>query len=458
MAVGKRILVVGGVAAGPSAASKAARTNPDAHVTLFELTDTISYGICEIPFFLAGEVRQEDLVVHTPASLGKEKGVEVRTLQLVESISTARRTIVVREVATGRVYEERFDRLVLATGARPRPLNLAGEQARNVFPVRSYDGACALRRYLETEHPRNVVIVGGGYIGIEMAEALRSRECEVTVLERRNEILHDLDAPARAFVADILARRGVRLVAGAQVVALPVDASQRVSHVLTPDGSYPADLVIVATGVIPATELAGTAGIRLGTRGGILVDQRMQTSVDGIFAAGDCCEYRDIVTRKWVYAPLATNANRAGWVAGQNAAGGRAAFPGVLRSTALRVFDGEVARTGLTAEEARDAGLHVVAETITSRSRVPVMPGSAPLSVSLTAEHETGRILGGTLWGTEGAVLRSHALAVALHQGMTLEQFQKTDFAYAPPFSPLWDPLLIAANALEKLRTHGTRP
>jgi NADPH-dependent 2,4-dienoyl-CoA reductase/sulfur reductase-like enzyme len=457
MTVARRILVVGGVAAGPSAASKAARTNPDVKVTLFEQSATISYGICEIPYFVAGEVRADDLVVHTPESLKKEKGVEVRTLQRVESISTAKHLITVRDISSGNVYDERFDRLIIATGARPRALNLTGEEARNVFPVRSFDGAIALHRFLDNEHPANAVIVGGGYIGIEMAEALRLRGCDVTVLEQQPEILRDLEPGARDFVMGILTAHGIKTVTRSLVVALPVDSSNRVSHVLTSDGTFPADLVIIAAGIVPATSLAAAAGIRLGRQGGILTDQRQQTSVDGIFAAGDCCEYRDIITRKWVYAPLATNANRAGWVAGQNAAGGRTTFPGVLRATALRVFEGEVVRMGLTAREARENGFQAVTGTIASHSRVSVMPRSAPLGMTLTAERDSGKILGGTLWGTEGAVLRSHALAVALHQGLTLEQFQKTDFAYSPSFSPLWDPLLVAANAVEKLRTHGTR-
>jgi NADPH-dependent 2,4-dienoyl-CoA reductase/sulfur reductase-like enzyme len=458
MPVTKRILIIGGVAAGPSAASKAARTNPDVRVTLFEQSDTISYGICEIPYFIAGEVRAEDLVIHTPSSLGKAKGVEVRTLQRVESISPTRRTITVRELSGGRIYNEPYDRLVIATGAQPRALNLSGENARNLFPVRSFDGAIALRSYIDNERPQRAVVIGGGYIGVEVAEALRVRGCDVHILEQRETILHDMDPSARNYVADLLASHGVVVVPGTQVVGLPTDQTNRVTHVLTSDRTIAADLVIVAAGVVPATGLASSAGIRLGRYGGILTDQRQQTSIEGIFAAGDCCEYKDVITKRPVYAPLATNANRAGWVAGQNAAGGRAVFPGVLRSIALRVFEGQVARVGLTAGEASAAGFHVVTETINSRSRVPFMPGSAPVGITLTAERDTGRLLGGTLWGTEGAVLRSHALAVAVQHALTLEQFQKTDFAYAPSFSPLWDPLLIAANALEKLRPHGIRP
>lgn len=453
MPVTRRILIIGGVAAGPSAASKAARTNPDAKVILLEQSENISYGICEIPYFLAGEVSAGDLVVHTAAGLEREKGVEVRILQRVEAVSPTRRSITVRELSGGRIYEERYDRLVIATGARPRALNLAGEQARNVFSVRALDAALALRSYLDTERPRCAVVIGGGYVGVEVAEALRLRGCEVTLLEQGGHILQPLDQAARTFAAGLLAAHGVRVLPQSRVVGLPADATNRVTHVLTPGGTFPADLVVVATGLVPATELASSAGIRLGVHGGILTDQRQQTSVEGIFAAGDCCEYRDIITGRPVYAPLATNANRAGRIAGQNAAGGRGMFPGVLRSIALRIFEGQIVRLGLTAPEAGEAGFHTVTETITSRSRVASMPGSAPIGVTLTAERETGRMLGATLWGTEGAVLRSHALALALQHGLTLEQFRKTDFAYAPSFSPLWDPLLIAANALEKLRT-----
>jgi NADPH-dependent 2,4-dienoyl-CoA reductase/sulfur reductase-like enzyme len=457
MPVTKRILVIGGVAAGPSAASKAARTNPDAKVTLFEQSESISYGICEIPYFVAGDIPADKLSIFTPATLAKEKGVEVRTLQRVESIAPTRRTITVRDLSGGRIYEERFDRLVIAAGARPRSLNLPGENARNVFSVRAFDAALALRSYIDNERPQRAVVIGGGYIGIEMAEALCRRGCDVTLLEQGKAILRGVDVSARNYAADLLAMHHVRVVTDAIIVGLPTDATNRVTHVLTSDESHPVDLVIVAIGVVPASGVASAAGIRVGRVGGILTDHRQETSVEGIFAAGDCCEYKDVITKRPVYAPLATNANRAGAVAGSNAAGGRSTFDGVLRSTALRLFDGEIVRLGFAAHEAAEAGFHVVTETVNSTSKVSFMPGSQPVNVTLSAERETGRLLGGTLWGGEGAVLRSHALAVALHQELTLEQFQKTDFAYAPTFSPLSDPLLIAASVLEKLRLQGSR-
>ncbi len=458
MPVAKRILVVGGVAAGPSAASKAARINPDAKVILFEQSDAISYGVCEIPYYLAGEVRKEDLAIHTPETLAQEKGVEARVLQRVESITPTRRLIRIRDLEGGRIYDEQYDRLVIATGAAPRRLNVPGEDARNVFSVRSFDAAVALCSYLGGERPQRAMIIGGGYIGVEMAEALRLRGLEVTLLEQRQEVLQDVDPPARNFAVDLLVCHGVKILPQSLVVGLPVDHTNRATHVLTSHGSYPADLVIISAGIVPSVSLASTARIRVGRSGGILTDLRQQTSIEGIYAAGDCCEYKDLITGRPVYAPLATNANRAGWVAGENAAGGRALFPGVLRSVALRVFDGQIARIGLTEHEATEAGFRVVSETVSGKSRVSFMPGSSPIGITLTAERETGRILGASLWGSEGAVLRSHPLAVALQQGMTLGQFQKIDFAYAPTFSPLWDPLLVAANALEKKRIHGNRP
>ena len=221
-------------------------------------------------------------MIHTPGSMGTEKGVEVRTLQRVESISPTRRTITVRELSGGRIYNEQYDRLVIATGARPRALNLSGENARNVFPVRSFDGAIALRSYIDNERPQRAVVVGGGYIGVEVAEALRIRGCEVSILEQRETILHDLDPSARNHVADLLASHGITVVPGALVVGLPTDQTNRVTHVLTADRTCPADLVIIAAGIIPATGLASSAGIRLGSYGGILTDQRQQTSIEGI--------------------------------------------------------------------------------------------------------------------------------------------------------------------------------
>lgn len=454
----RTIVVVGGLAAGPSAASKAARTDPDARVILLEQSDAISYGICELPYYVGGMVRGEDLVIHTAESLKREKGVDVRLHHRVEEIRPSARVLKVRDMNAGKVIDVAYDRLILTTGATPGRLGLEREDARNVFHVRTLDSAHQLRHFCDGERPRSAVVIGGGYVGVEMAEALRMRGIEVTMLERDDLPLRSMSPVARAAMRDVMEKNAVRFCGGMAPVALGSQDGTNVTHVLTPHATFPADLVVVATGVTPNAALARDAGITTGRHGGILADAWQKTSASNVFAAGDCCEVRNVVTNGWTYVPLATIASRAGWVAGTNAAGGRAKFAGALRATAVKVFDHEAVRCGLSESEAKDAGLTPVTASITATSRVGMMPGASKLCVTLTADKATGRLLGGTLFGREGAVLRSHALGVALHQRMTVDQFRDTDLAYAPTFSPLWDPLLVAANALARELQPSGRP
>lgn len=454
----RTIVVVGGLAAGPSAASKAARTDPHARVILLEQSDAISYGICELPYYVGGSVRPEDLVIHTAESLKREKGVDVLLHHRVEEIRTGNRRLLVRDFNAGKVVEIGYDRLILTTGAAPRRLGLEGEDSANVFHIRSLDSAHQLRHFIDGARPRSAVIIGAGFVGVEMAEALRERQVAVTLLEREALPLPGMAPGARAAIRDVLTKSDVRFCGNESPVALTSQDGKKVTHVLTPRGTYPADVVVVAAGVVPNVALARQAGISIGRHGGILADQWQKTSVQNIFAAGDCCEVRNVVTNAWCYVPLATIASRAGWVAGTNAAGGRAKFPGALRATAVKVFDHEAVRIGLTEEEAKGAGFMPVTQTVTTPSRVGMMPGASKLTVTLTADRATGRLLGGTLYGKEGAVHRSHALAVALHQKLTVDAFRESDFAYAPTFSPLWDPLLVAANALSRELQSPGRP
>ncbi len=454
----RTIVVVGGLAAGPSAASKAARTDPHARVILLEQSDAISYGICELPYYVGGTVEADDLVVHTAESLKREKGVDVLLHHRVEEIRTGNRRLLVRDINAGKATEICYDRLILTTGATPRRLGLAGEESVNVFHIRSLDSAHQLRHFIDGMRPRTAVVIGAGFVGVEMAEALRERQIDVTLLERGEMPLPGMTPDARAAMRDVLVKNGVRFCGNESPVALTSQDGKRVTHVLTPGNTYGADVVVVAVGVVPNVALARQAGISIGRHGGILADQWQKTSAHNIYAAGDCCEVRNAVTNAWCYVPLATIASRAGWVAGTNAAGGRARFPGALRATAVKVFDHEAVRIGLSAEEAKLAGFMPITRTVTTPSRVGMMPGASKLTVTLIADRTSGRLLGGTLYGREGAVHRSHALAVALHQHLTVDAFRESDFAYAPTFSPLWDPLLVAANALSRELQSPGRP
>jgi NADPH-dependent 2,4-dienoyl-CoA reductase/sulfur reductase-like enzyme len=446
----KRILVIGGLAAGPSAASKAKRVNPECEVVLFEQGEHISYGICEIPYALAGEAPSERLISYTPQRLREEKGVDVRILHRVEEIRPTQRTIVVRDVASGSVSEERFDKLIIATGSRPKTLGVQGEDARNVFTVKSLSNAFVMEKYLAEEKPKQAVIIGGGYIGMEMADALRTRGLDVTLVHLYGLPMNGLEREARERVRTELESHGVHFIAHAHTEGFVVDRTQRVTHVVTDKGSFAADIVILALGVVPNSEVAAKAGVRRGVQGGILTDQRQQTNLDNIYAAGDCCAVKNVVSNAITYIPLATLASKQGWVAGENAAGGTAVFRGAVHAIAVRVFGLEVARVGLSSEEAATSGFDVVTETITAWSKVAMMPGSKRIWIKAIADKRSRRLLGVNVLGENGAVLRANTFAVAIQHKMTVDEIAGWDLVYSPPFTPLWDPILVTANALRK--------
>lgn len=446
----RRILVIGGLAAGPSAASKAKRKDPNSEVILFEQGEHISYGICEIPYYIAGEVAENKLVVNTPAQLREKRGVEARTLHRVEEILPIKKKIIVRDLQSGRTTEESFDRLIIATGSRPEELTVKGGDARNIFTVKSLEESFRINSYIETEKPKRAVIIGGGYIGMEMADALRARKLEVTMIHIFSLPMNGLERETRERVCQQLESNGVQFIGPATTEGFVVDASLRATHVVTNRGTFEADIIIVAIGVKPNNQLAVKAGVRVGTSGGILTDQRQQTNFDNIYAAGDCCEVKNLVNNKSMFIPLATIASKQGWVAGENAAGGKAAFRGAIRAIAVRVFGLEVARVGLSVEESTASGFDVITETITAFSKVAMMPGSEKVWITTIADKRSKRLLGVNMWGKDGVVLRANTFAVAIQHKITVEEMQQWDLAYSPPFTPLWDPILVAANELSK--------
>jgi len=442
--------VIGGLAAGPSAASKAVRTNPNADVIMFEAGETVSYGICETPYAAAGIVQEEErLVIYTPEKLSAEKGFGVRILHRAEKIVPSRHKIIVRDIGNHSVSEYEYDKLIVATGATPRRLNMEGEEARNVFHLRSREDALGILGFLKSGSPKSAVIIGGGYIGIEMSEALSMRGLEVTILHRRRLPMSHLEQESRERILEELLKRSVHFAGDTRVEAM-LQKSGKVTHVMTDRGSFEADIVLVCTGVEPNVELAKAAGIRIGRTGAISTDERQQTNLDGIYAAGDCCEVKNIVTGKPIYLPLATVASRTAYVAGENAAGGRALFKGAVRASALKVFEMEVAQVGISSEEARASGFQVVTELITASSKPDVMPESGKISIKLVIDSRSKQLLGANLYGSQGAVLRGNVLAAAIGQRMTVDDISRLDMIYAPPFAPLWDPILIAANQAKK--------
>ena len=447
----QRILVVGGVAAGPSAASKAKRVNPNAEVLLFEQGEHISYGICEIPYYIGKVITNPDsLIAYTPQKLEQVKGVAVKTFHRAEEIVQSKKKLIVRNLSRNRVEEFSYSKLILATGSKARRLGISGEDAVNVFHVKSLEQGYALRKYIDERKPKSAVIIGGGYIGMEMAEALVGNGIKTTLLHRGDLPMSGLEEDTRKAIVAELESNGVKFIPRSVVRELTVDTSSRVSQVTATTGKFDCDLVVLSLGVEPNVELAQTARVRLGSNGGIITDQRQATSVDTIYAAGDCCEVKNIVNNKWMYIPLATIASRQAWVAGENAAGGSATFKGAIRSIAVKVFRLEVAQVGISAEEADASGFRVVTEHIVGNSKVGYFPGNAKVHIIAIADKKSKRLLGANVYGEQGAALRADVLGVAIQQKMTVDDIARLDLLYTPPFAPLWDPVLVMANQLTK--------
>ena len=431
-----RLLVIGGIAAGLSAAARARRLDPALEILVLEKGATISYGACGLPYYIEGRVaRPEHLIVYTPEYFRKERRITVRTGARVVSIVHARREVVLEN--SERVH---YDRLVIATGARPRPVDIPGAMLPHVLTLHTLEDAERLKAYLGAKQPRRAVVIGAGYIGLEAADALRRNGLAVTVFEQGPYVLHREDAALTEAVRDRLARFRVELRVNKAVTLID---QGRV-------GDVPCDLVILSTGLRPNVEIAAEAGVELGRTGAIRVDEYMQTNLAGIYAAGDCAEAQHRVTGRPDYIPLGTTANKMGRVAGANAAGRREPFAGIVGTAIVNVFGLGVAVTGLSAEQARREGFPARSARITSRSRAGYF-GGQPITVELVADASTRRLLGGTVWGEDGAAGRINVIATALHADMRIDDLAHLDLAYSPPFSTVWDPVLIAAQQLSKM-------
>ncbi len=452
----QRIAVIGGVASGPAAAAQAKRVDPDADVVLFEQGPDISYGACEMPYYVADQIPSADtLVILTPEAFERTRKAEVRIHHRVLAIHPQRCRLDVKDLATGAITEERFDKFILAVGARVRLPDVDGVDAPNVFPMRSLEDARALKGYLGDHPVQHAVILGGGYIGVEMAEALREREVRVTVLEPSGGLLHTyLDEAFQPLVHDAVQRHGV-VVRRERAEGFDVDAEGKVRAVRTDKGEkIGCQVVIVAIGIVPNTELAEAAGITRGATGALAVDAQMRTNLPNVWACGDCVEVERVIDGKKIHLPLSPVSFRTARVAATNAArrgrGTPARFPGVVGASAVKVFELEVASAGLRLAEAQEAGFDAFAMNIKHWSRVSFYPGAKRLHVGLVVERGKGRLLGAQLVGEEGVVLRADVLVPCLRDRWTVHRIKDLDLIYTPPFAPSLDPLIVAANEAAK--------
>jgi NADPH-dependent 2,4-dienoyl-CoA reductase/sulfur reductase-like enzyme len=389
-------------------------------------------------------------VIRKPETFRDKFNIDVRTGHEVVTIDPAGRRVLARRLADGNEQWESFNQLLIATGAVPFLPELPGAKASGIFGVNTLQRGVELRRFIEEERPRQGVIVGGGYIGLEMAEALIRQGLAVTLVDREPEVMGTLDPDMGALVAEALRGIGVTVLSGDSLTGFAT-AGGRLTGVMTDVRTLPADLVVLGMGVRPNSRLAREAGIPLGEKGSIKVNGRMETEVAGVWAAGDCAESFHLVSQRPFYVALGTVANKHGRVAGINLTGGDALFTGVVGTAITKVCDLEVARSGLQEKELHSLGIDYVTGRIESLTHAGYYPGAGPITVKLLAEKGSGRLLGGQIVGKEGAGKRIDIVATALHAGLTVEQVADLDLAYAPPFSPVWDPVAIAAREAAKL-------
>ncbi len=449
----RRLVVVGGDAAGMAAASQVRRRaghggREPVEVVVLERGSFTSYSACGIPYWVAGEVDGPDALVSRTPEQHRANGIDVRMQTEAVSMDVERRSVRTR-AADGTETDLGYDDLLLATGSVPTRPDVPGVRAPGVHGVQTLDdGQALLDALLAADRPvRRVAIVGGGYVGLEVAEACRRRDLEVSVVDRSPAPLAStFDPDVAEQVADAVRGLGIDLHLGSPVTGVELDADGHAAGVRTADLLVPADLVVLGLGVRPAVSLGAAAGVPLGSSGGYAVDRSMRTPVPGVWAAGDCVESVHRLSGQRAVVALGTHANKQGRVAGINLSGGYATFPGVVGTAVTRICSLEVARTGLSEREAREAGFAWVTATVDTTTRAGYFPGTAPIRVKVLAERRTGLLLGAQIVGREGAAKRIDVLAVAIWNRMTVDEVQSLDLSYAPPFAPVWDPVLVAAR------------
>jgi NADPH-dependent 2,4-dienoyl-CoA reductase/sulfur reductase-like enzyme len=452
----ERLLVIGGDAAGMSAASQARRrrTPEELEIVAFERGDYSSYAACGLPYYVADVVDAlDDLIARHPHEFRDDHAIDLHMRHEVVGIDTSDRTVTVHDLENDRERTEGFDQLVIATGSSPRRPELANANAPGVFGIQTVTDGEALRDHIVDHHHDHAVVVGGGYVGLEMAEAMKRRGLAVTIVDSGPQVMNTLDPEMGSMVADALRGLGCEVHTETRVLGFDVDGDGHVSAVVTSAGTFPADVVVLGLGVTPNVELARAGDVTIGITGAIATDRRMATNIEGVWAAGDCVETYHRVARRPVNIALGTHANKQGRAVGVNATGGYLTFPGVVGTAVTKVCELEVARTGLTEHEARAAGFDYVTATIKSTTRAGYYPGAAPIHVKVLAERGAGRLIGAQIVGREGAAKRVDVMAAAIWNEMTAAEFESLDLGYAPPFSPVWDPTLIAARKVAAAAT-----
>lgn len=441
-------IIIGGDAAGMSAASRAKRKQPDMNVTVFEMTTDVSYSACGMPYNIADPDREiEDLVVRQASVFREKQNINLLTGHRVDRIDNHAKTVI-GTTLENKPFEILYDKLLIATGASPIIPDLPGFDLPGVVVLKSLDHGRKIRQFISSKPVKKVVIIGMGYIALEMCEAFRERNIEVDMVKPHAVFLPWMEETMAQVVSEEVVANGVHLYPGHKIGGIETSGGRL--KIFCSDRALEGDMVLVAIGVTPNSELARKANIQLSVKNAISVNSRLRTSDENIFAAGDCADAFHLVTGQKTWIPLALLANRAGWAAADNVCGKNTKLNGIVGTAVFKIFDLEVARTGLNRHEALENGFSPVEVMIKTRSRAHAHPGASNIWVQMVGDKNSGRLLGVQMVGREGVAHRINAPAVALHGLMTVEQFSQSDLAYAPSFGPVWDPMLTAANQLLK--------
>lgn len=447
-----RILVIGAVAAGTSAAAKARRNDENAQIVIYEKDGDISYSGCGMPYYLGGEVQSAEQLTPRDAAFFKSKyNVDVLIRHEVLRVRPETKQLEVKNLATGEVFFDTYDKLVVATGAVATVPPIKGAEAAHVFTLRNIADVRRIKSFIDEQSPKTAAIIGTGFIGLEVCESLAHIGIDVTLVEKLEQVTPRLDADMAVYVQRHIEKKGVAVYTGATVSEITQDG------VMLEDGeTIPADMVLISTGVRPNVALAKEAGIMLGETGAIKVDERMHTSVPDIYACGDCIEQFHVVTGKPVYCPLGSTANKTGRIAGDVMTGGDLVFRGILGTGIFRIFDLAVAHTGLSEAEARALGYDVTVCHNTKPSK-PEYMGGGEMVIKAVADNADGRVLGAQIVGTEGVDKRIDVFVTAITFGAKAEDLFHLDLAYAPPFSTTKDPVMYTGMILDNALSRGRK-
>ncbi len=441
----KLLVVIGGVAAGLSAASYVKRRRPDIEVLVLEKSPHASYGSCGLPYLIEGLVEDPmELIARPIEELREKRGLDVRVLHEVLGININEERVIVRNIEADKEFEVQYDWLVISTGASALLPSFPGIDAEGVFTLRTLEDGIRVESFIKSKSPKSAAIVGGGYIGMEMAEAFSTRGFEVSVIEKLPRVLANYDEEISEKVIEELIENDIKLMVGSGVNA--IERNGKVTKVITESETVETELVLLGIGIKPNTVLAKDAGIELGKTGAIHVNERMETNIPGVYACGDCAEAYHRILKRNVWIPLGDTANKQGRIAGANIVGEDVVFPGIIGTSATKAFDLEVARTGLGELEAEVEGFDVSTTLIESNTRAHYYPGRKSIMIKLVAEKSTKKLIGAQAIGGEAVAKRIDVFATAIWAQMTLDEIAWLDLTYVPPVAPVWDPVLVAAQ------------